>query len=216
VGGRRGSATLLAVGVLIGVAACGDGSATVFHPVGSIASQSPQAVPSATMAAQRYGGFRFPAGVSIDFTSPAPADPSRRAIVVGYQDYVLSMWAGVLSHGKSTGYTSQAEGNALTFVTREVTRYRSPAQTVRGTIRYSRTEVTNVYFSTGASVVSCVNATAFHAVNAHTGARLGPALPGRPVRYLEAVSEGRGSDGTWFVNRSVTYPASSTQGATCR
>jgi hypothetical protein len=191
VGGRRGSATLLAVGVLIGVAACGDGSATVFHPVGSIASQSPQAAPSATMAAQRYGGF-------------------------GYQDYVLSMWAGVLSHGKSTGYTSQAEGNALTFVTREVTRYRSPAQTVRGTIRYSRTEVTNVYFSTGASVVSCVNATAFHAVNAHTGARLGPALPGRPVRYLEAVSEGRGSDGTWFVNRSVTYPASSTQGATCR
>lgn len=214
-GGRRGSATLLAVGVLTGVAACG-GSAAVFHPAGSIASQSPQAAPVATTAARRYGGFRFPAGVSIDFTSPAPADPSRRAIVVGYQDYVLSMWAGVLSHGANTGYTNQAEGNALTLVTREVARYSSPAQTVRGTIRYSGTKVTNVYFGTGASVVSCVNAAAFHAVNAQTGARLGPALPGRPVRYLEAVSEGRRSDGTWFVNRSVTHPASSTQGAACR
>jgi hypothetical protein len=214
--GRRGSATLLAIIVLIGVAACGGGSAAVFHPAGSIASRSPQAAPVATTAAQRYGGFRLPAGVSIDFTSPAPADPSRRAIVVGYQDYVLSMWAGVLSHGANTGYTNQAEGNALTFVTREVARYSSPAQTVRGTIRYSGTKVTNVYFGTGASVVSCVDAAAFHAVNAQTGARLGPALPGRPVRYLEAVSEGRRSDGTWFVNRSVTYPASSTQGAACR
>jgi hypothetical protein len=214
--GRRGSATLLAIIVLIGVAACGGGSAAVFHPAGSIASRSPQAAPVATTAAQRYGGFRLPAGVSIDFTSPAPADPSRRAIVVGYLDYVLSMWAGVLSHGANTGYTNQAEGNALTFVTREVARYSSPVQTVRGTIRYSGTKVTNVYFGTGASVVSCVDAAAFHAVNAQTGARLGPALPGRPVRYLEAVSEGRRSDGAWFVNRSVTYPASTTQGAACR
>jgi len=216
VGGRRGSATLLTVGLLAGVAACGGGSTAVFRPAGAIASQSAQAAPSATTAAQRYGGFSFPAGVSIDFTSPAPADPSRRAIVAGYQGYVLSMWAGVLSHGVNTGYTNQAEGNALTFVTREVTRYRSPAQTVRGTIKYSGTNVTNVYLGTGASVVSCVNAAAFHAVNAQTGARLGPALPGRPVRYLEAVSEGRRSNGTWFVNRSVTYPTSSTQGAACR
>jgi len=202
--------------LLAGVAACGSGSAAVFHPAGSIASQSAQAAPLATTAAQHYGGFQFPAGVSIDFTSPAPADPSRRAIVAGYQDYVLSMWAGVLSHGANTGYTNQAEGNALTFVSREVTRYRSAAQTVRGTIRYSGTKVTNVYFGTGASVVSCVDAAAFHAVSAQTGAKLGPALPARPARYLEQVSEGRRSDGTWFVNRSVTYPASGAQGAMCR
>ena len=154
--------------------------------------------------------------MSIDFTSPAPADATQRAIVAGYQDYVLSMWAGVLTHGKNTAYANQAEGNALTFVTREIARYRSPGRTVRGTIQYSGTKVTNVYFGNGASLSSCVDATAFHDVNAQTGAKVGAALPARPVRYLETVSEGRRSDGTWFVNRSVTYPASGAQGATCR
>jgi hypothetical protein len=215
-GGRRRSAAILAASVVAGVAGCGSGGAGVFHPAGSLSAQPGQAAPAPTAAVQRFGGFTFPAGVSIDFTSPAPADASQRAIVAGYQDYVLSMWAAVLTHGKNTAYSNHAGGNALTFVTREVGRYRSPGRTVRGTIRYSGTKVTNVYFGNGASLSSCVDAAAFHDVNAQTGAKMGPALPARPVRYLETVSEGRRSDGTWFVNRSVTYPASGAQGAMCR
>jgi hypothetical protein len=202
--------------VLAGVTACGSGSAAVFHPAGSLSTQPAQAAPLATSVGQRFGSFRFPAGVSVDFTSPAPGDASRQAIVAGYQNYVLSMWAGVLTHGSDTAYQNQAIGNALTFVRREVARYQTASRTVRGTIQYSGTRITGVYFGNGASVTSCVDATAFHDVNAQTGARLGPALPARPVRYLEEVSEGRRSDGTWFVNRSVTYAASSPQGATCR
>ncbi len=214
--GRRGTAAVLAVGVLASAAACGSGSAAVFHPAGALASQTGHAAPLPRSAAQYLGGFRFPAGVSIDFTSPAPADPARRAIIAGYQDYVLSMWAGVLSHGKNTAYANQAVGNALMFVRREVARYLWRGRTVRGTIQYFDTKITAVYFGNGASVISCVDAAAFRDVNARTGATVGPALPARPPRYLEAVSEGRRSDGTWFVNRSVTYPASSPQGAMCR
>jgi hypothetical protein len=214
--GRCGPPAVLAMSMLAGVTACGSGSAAVFRPAGSLSARPAQAAPLAASAGQRFGGFRFPAGVSIDFASPAPADPSRRAIVAGYQNYVLSMWAGVLSHGSDTAYTNQAAGTALTFVGRVVARYRSPGRTVRGTIQYSGTRVAAVYFGNGASVVSCVDASAFHDVNPQTGARLGPALPDRPVRYLEEVSEGRRSDGTWFVNRSVTYAASSAQGAICR
>jgi hypothetical protein len=214
--GRCGPPAVLAVSVLAGVTACGGGSTAVFHPAGSLSTQPAQAAPLATSVGQHFGGFRFPAGVSIDFASPAPADSSRRAIVAGYQNYVLSMWAGVLSHGSDTAYANQAIGNALTFVRREVARYQAPGRTVRGTIQYSGTRITGVYFGNGASVTSCVDATAFHDVNAQTGAKLGPALPARPIRYLEEVSEGRRSDGTWFVNRSVTYAATSPQGATCR
>ena len=214
--GRCGPPAVLALSVLAGVTACGSGSAAVFHPAGSLSTQPAQAAPLATSVGQHFGSFRFPAGVSIDFISPAPGDASRQAIVAGYQNYVLSMWAGVLSHGSDTAYQNQAVGNALTFVHREVARYQTAGRTVRGTIQYSGTRVTGVYFGNGASVISCVDATAFHDVNAQTGARLGPALPARPVRYLEEVSEGRRSDGTWFVNRSVTYAASSPQGATCR
>jgi hypothetical protein len=214
--GQGALAAVLAVSVLAGAAACGRGSAAAFHPAGSLPSQAARAAALPTSAAQRIDGFTFPAGVSIDFTSPAPADPAQQAIVAGYEDYVLSMWAGVVSHGRNTAYAGQAVGNALTFVRGEVARYRSPGRTVRGTIRYFATKVSAVYFGTGASVASCVDASAFRDVNARTGATVGRALPTRPAHYLEEVSEGRRSDGTWFVNRSVTYPASSPQGAMCR
>ena len=213
--GRCGPPAVLVMSVLAGVSACGS-STVAFHPAGSLSTQAAQAAPLATPAGQRLGSFRFPAGVSIDFTSPAPADSSQRAIIAGYQDYVLSMWAGVLSHGSDAAYLNQAAGSALTFVSREVARYRTPGRTVRGTIQYSGTKVSGVYFGSGASVLSCVDASAFHDVSAQTGATLGPAMTARPVRYLEEVSEGRRSDGTWFVNRSVTYAVSSPQGVTCR
>ena len=212
--GQGALAAVLAVSVLAGAMACGSGSAAVFHPAGSLSSQPAQAAP--LPGPQRIDGFTFPAGVSIDFTSPAPADPAQRAIVAGYEDYILSMWAGVVSHGRNAAYAGRAVGNALAFVQREVARFRSPGRTVRGTVRYFATRVTAVYFGNGASVISCVDASAFRDVNARTGATMGRALPARPARYLEEVSEGRRSDGTWFVNRSVTYPASSTQGAMCR
>jgi hypothetical protein len=76
-------AAVLAVSVLAGAAACGSGSAADFHPAGSLPSQPAHAAPLPTSAAQRIDGFTFPAGGSIDFTSPAPADPAQQAIVAG-------------------------------------------------------------------------------------------------------------------------------------
>lgn len=213
--GRRGSAALLAAGILTGVAACGNGSATVFHPAGSLSS-APVQSPLPGSATQRLGSFRFPSDVSIDFTSPAPSGAAGRAVVAGYQAYVLSLWAAVLTHGKNTVYLRQAGGNAAGFVRREIARYRGPGVTVRGTISYNDTRVAGIYFGTGADVLSCVDASAFHQVNTRTGATVGPALPTRLTRYLENVAEGRGSNGTWSVTRLAIYPASSTQGAMCR
>jgi hypothetical protein len=212
---RRGSATLLAAGVLAGAVACGSGNAAVFHPVGSMSPAPVQAaLPGA--AGQHLGGFRFPSDVSIDFTAPAPASAVNRAVIAGYQDYVLSLWAAVLTHGKNITYLRHAGGNAARLVRREATRYASPAVTVKGTIAYTGTRISGVYFGTGADVLSCVDASAFHQVNARTGATEGPALPDRLTRYLEDVAEGRNSDGTWSVTRLARYPATSTKGAMCR
>jgi len=213
--GRRGSATLFAAGILTGIAACGNGGAAVFHPAGSVPS-GPVRSPLPGPGAQHLGSFRFPSDVSIDFTSPAPADAAGRAVIAGYQDYVLSLWAAVLTHGQNTGYLQRAAGNAAGFVRREAARYRSAGVTVKGTISYTGTKVVGIYFGTGADVLSCVDASAFAPGNARTGAAMGPALPARLTRYLENVSEGRGSGGTWSVTRLAIYPASSTQGAMCR
>ena len=213
--GRRGSAALLAAGILAGAVACGSGNAAVFHPAGSVSSAPVQA-PVPGSGGQHLGSFRFPSDVSIDFTAPPPASAVQRAVIAGYQDYVLSLWAAVLTHGKNTTYLRHAGGNAAGFVRREAKRYVSQGVTVKGTISYSNTKITGVYFGTGADVLSCVDASAFHQVNAQTGASEGPALPARLTRYLENVAEGRNSDGTWSVTRLAVYPATSTQGATCR
>ena len=206
---------VLATGILVGVAACGNGSAAAFQPAGSL-SPAPVQAPLPGQAGQHLGGFRFPGDVSIDFTTPAPADPARRAVIDGYQNYVLALWAAVLSHGDNSAYRQQATGNALGFVRREVARYGAPGTTVKGTIAYNDTRIAGSYFGAGADVLACVDASAFHQVNAQTGATLGPALPARLTRYLENVAEGKRRDGTWFVSRLAVYPAASTQGAMCR
>src|SRR5215472_12701218 len=213
--GRRGSAALLAAGILAGTVACGSGDAAVFHPAGAVSSVPVQA-PLPGPGGQHLGSFRFPSDVSIDFTAPPPASAVQRAVITGYQDYVLSLWAAVLTHGKNTTYLQHAGGNAAGFVRREARRYASPGVTVKGTIAYNDTKIAGVYFGTGADVLSCVDASAFHLVNAQTGATEGPALPARLTRYLENVAEGRNSDGTWSVTRLAVYPATSTKGAMCR
>jgi len=213
--GRRGSAALLAAGILAGAVACGSGNAAVFRPAGSM-SPAPVQAPLPGTGAQHLGSFRFPSDVSIDFADPPPASAVQRAVVTGYQDYVLSLWAAVLTHGKNTTYLRHAGGNAAKFVRHQTARYASPGVTVKGTISYTNTKINGVYFGTGADVLSCVNASEFHQVNAQTGATVGPALPARMTRYLENVAEGRNRDGTWSVTRLAIYPATSTQGAMCR
>jgi len=205
----------LATAILAGVAACGSGSAAAFQPAGSL-SPAPVQAALPGQAGQRLAGFRFPSDVSIDFTTPAPADPARRAVIDGYRNYVLALWAAVLSHGKYGAYQQQATGNALAFVRREVASYGTQGTTVRGTIAYNDTRIAGIYFGTGADVLACVDASAFHQVNTKTGATVGSALPVRLTRYLENVAEGRRRDGTWFVSRLAVYPAASTQGAMCR
>lgn len=205
----------LATAILAGVAACGSGSAAAFQPAGSL-SAAPVQAPLPGRAGQRLSGFRFPSDVSIDFTTPTPADPARRAVIDGYRNYVLALWAAVLSHGKNGAYQQRATGDALAFVRREVARYGTPGTTVQGTVAYNDTRIAGIYFGASADVLACVDASAFRQVNAQTGATMGPALPVRLTRYLENVAEGKRSDGTWFVSRLAVYPAASTQGAMCR
>jgi hypothetical protein len=209
--GRSGLAAILTGVVLASVAACGAGGpAPVFRPAGRPpAAQTGAAGPPVTTAP---GGYRFPAGVSIQFTSPAPASPARRAIVTGYQNYVLALWAAALSHGRDAAYQRLASGNARAFVRREISFLGRHHLGVHGTIRYSATTVSAVYFGKGATVTSCVDASAFRV----TGAKTGPVFPPRFAHYLENVAEGQRPDGTWFVAHTESFPAATREGAMCR
>src|SRR5215472_18088384 len=76
-GTMRVRRAFLATAILAGVAACGSGSAAAFHPAGSL-SPAPVQAALPGQAGQRLAGFRFPSGVSIDFTTSVPGDPARR------------------------------------------------------------------------------------------------------------------------------------------
>src|SRR5947199_10865015 len=109
--GRRGSAALLAAGILAGAVACGSGSAAVLHPAGSM-SPAPVQAPLPGTGAQHLGSFRFPSDVSIDFADPPPATPVQRPAVTAYQDDVLSLCSAVPTQGKDTTHLGDAGGNA--------------------------------------------------------------------------------------------------------
>jgi hypothetical protein len=207
--GRSGLAAILAGTVLVGVAACSGGGTEVFHPSGS-----PPAAQTDTLRAPvttAPGGFHFPAGVYLDFSAP-PASAARHAMVAGYKNYVLALWAAVLSHGKDAAYQRLAAENALAFVHREVSYFTSHHGRIQGTIRYSGAKVTATYFRTGATVTACVDTAGFEV----TGPAAGPVFPPKYAHYLEDVALAKRADGTWYVIHTESFPASTSQGATCR
>jgi hypothetical protein len=207
--GRNRLVAILAGTALAAVAGCSAGSPQVFRPAGH-AQPAAQTDTLKTHATTAPGGFRFPPGVAISFSSPLPASAERRAIVTGYQDYVLSLWAGVLSHGRDTAYRRLASGNAQDFIRQEITFFAHRG--IQGSIRYSQTAVSAVYFGNGATVTSCVDASGFNM----TPAGAGPVFPPKFSRYLEKVAEGRRPDGTWFVAHTESFSASTSEGAMCR
>jgi hypothetical protein len=210
--GRSGLvATLMCGVVLASVAACGGGGSppAVFRPAGSPAARANTVGTPVTSAP---GGYRFPAGVSVQFSSSPPASPARRAIVTGYQNYVLALWAAVLSHGHDTAYQRWASGNAEAFVRKEISFFGRGHRGLAGTIRYSATTVSADYFGRGATVTSCVDSSAFRV----TGSKAGPVFPPKFSHYLEDVAEGRRPDGTWFVAHTESFPATTSEGAMCR
>ena len=209
--GGNGLAVILTGIALAAVTACGGGRPQVFHPAGSLAPAM-RAGPLGAVAATAPGGFRFPAAVAVRFSAAPPATPARRAIVSGYQNYVLALWAAVLSHGRDTAYQRLAAGNALDFVRREVSYFTSNRLSISGSIHYFAVTVGPVYFGGGATVTACVDASAFRS----TGADAGPVFPPKYARYLEDVAEGRRTDGTWFVAHTESYPATTSEGAICR
>ncbi len=209
--GRSGLLTILTGIALAGIAACGGGSPEVFQPAGSLTPPARSGALTAPITTAP-GGFRFPASVAVQFASALPASPARRAIITGYRNYVLALWAAVASHGRDTAFQHLTSGNARAFVRREISYFSAGRRSIRGTIRYSAATVTAVYFGRSANVTACVDASAFRS----TGRRAGPVFPPRYAHYLEDVAEARGAGGTWYVAHTESYPATASGGAMCR
>lgn len=209
-------ATVSAAAFLASVTACGGSTASVFRPAGAPPSASAAGSGQSVRVTTAPGGYRFPAGVSVDFAPATSGSATDRAVLTGYQDYALDLWAAVTSGGRDPAYRHQASGDALAFTEQEIAYFSVRSRAVSGTISYSGATVAAVYFGTSAEVTSCVDTSGFHVADAHTGAVMGSVFPPRYAHYLENVAEARRTNGTWYVSHTESYPASTPEGAACQ
>jgi len=153
-------------------------------------------------------GFAFPASVKVEFDTPLPASGPKRAAMIGYENYVDSMWYAVYSRGSSTAYQEYAGGNALTFVQNLVKEFSQYGLGLRGKIVYYDISVGQIYYGAGAVVSSCVDASGLDRFVAKTGRSLGTVFSAQYDRYLEQASAAKSKAGFWTVGHTGNSPAS--------
>jgi hypothetical protein len=202
--GRRTLASLAIGGLLATLTACGGPRPGVFHPAGSTQATE---TPATQAHVSGLATFNFPAGIRIMFEAPPSSlGAMQQGAVVGYENYVDSMWYAAATHGTSQAYKSYTYGNALTFVRNlaaEFTRY-----DLQGTIVYADIAVPNTYGKSGAVVTSCVNTTDFFRVNPADKQATSVFGSAKWDDYEEQVAAGKKPDGQWVVNGTYNYPAS--------
>jgi hypothetical protein len=188
----------------------GGGGSGALDPAGATTSASAAgtAAPSAGAAASDPRSFTFPAGVQVQFQTPLPASGPQRAAMVGYENYVDSLWSAVSSQGSDTAYRQYTGGNALTFANGLIKEFKSGDYKLSGKVVYFDTSVPQVFYSDGAVVQSCVDASGLYMVNAETGKTAGTVFDSSYQHYQEQAAAGKSPAGYWTVSHTENSPAS--------
>lgn len=208
----------LAAFLALGAVACGSSSSAsgdngALNPSGGSATptasaSAPTASPTATTATTGVQSFPFPADVKIVFQTPLPASGPQRAAMIGYENYVDSLWEAVSTQGSVTTYRQYIGGNALTFADNLIAEFRTGDYKLSGKVVYFNISVPQVFYSDGAVVQSCVDASGLYMVNAKTGKVAGTVFDSSYQHYQEQAAAGKSAGGYWTVSHTENSPAS--------
>lgn len=208
------------------LAACASGGSSSAAGNGALPSTSAPLATSAPAGSSSGGtggaapavpgvqSFPFPAGVTVSFQGTLPASGPKRAAVIGYENYVRSLWYAVATHGSSTAYQAYDFGNARTFAQSMIHEFTAYGYKLHGTIVYYDISVPNVYYNAGAVVDACVDASAIYRLNGKTGQSIGTVFGDNFNHFLEEVSDGKesagktGPGGSWVVSHTNSTPVS--------
>jgi hypothetical protein len=187
----------------------GGGGSGALDPSGATTSASAAGTgaPSAG-AASAPVSFTFPAGVQVQFQTPLPVGGTQRAAMVGYENYVDSLWSAVSSQGSDTQYRQYMGGNALTFANSLIKEFKSGDYTLSGKVVYYDISVPQVFYSAGAVVQSCVDASGLYMVNAETGKTSKTVFDPSYQHYQEQAAAGKSTAGYWTVSHTENLSAS--------
>ena len=188
---------------------CGGGApapaAATFVPKGGATSAAPSQ-PASAATVSGLQNFAFPSSIKIQFQTPLPASGPQRSAVIAYENYIDSMWHAVYTHGADTSYQKYVYGNALSFAQQEIRFFTKGDNQLRGTLTYYNITVPQVFYSAGAVVSSCVDASKMKFVEERTGT-IGTLFSSAYFHYLEQVGTGTTRDGFWIVNHTDPTPA---------
>lgn len=218
------SGASLAAFVLLGAVACASGGSSggasgtggsgtggdagALDPSGGTPAASAPGTASSSDGASGLRSFAFPAGVQVQFQTSLPASGTQRAAMIGYENYVDSLWSAVSSQGSQAVYQQYMAGNALTFAKSLISEFRSGGYKLSGTIVYYDITVPHVYYGAGAVVESCVDTSGLYMVNATTGKTGKPVFDTTYQHYQEQAADGKSAAGHWTVSHTENFPAS--------
>jgi hypothetical protein len=214
-------AAFLTLGLTLGTVACGSGGGSngsgdsgALDPSGATSSANAAgtvASPAATASGSASGprSFAFPQGFTVQFQTPLPASGTQRAAMIGYENYVDSLWAAVSSQGSDTAYRQYMGGNALTFADNLIAEFKNGDDKLSGTVVYFDISVPQVFYGAGAVVQACVDASGLSMVNAETGKTAGTVFDSSYQHYQEQAATGKSAAGAWTVSHTENSPASS-------
>lgn len=199
-----------AVGCAGSSGAGGSGGNGVLDPSGAASPPSAAPATAATGPASASGvrAFHFPAGVQVQFQTPLPASGPQRAAMIGYENYVDSLWEAVSTRGSVTAYRQYIGGNALTFADNLIAEFRAGDYKLSGKVVYFNTSVPQVFYSDGAVVQSCVDASGLYMVSAKTGKVAGTVFDSAYQHYQEQAAAGKSAAGYWTISHTQNTPAS--------
>jgi hypothetical protein len=164
---------------------------------------------SASAVAPGLQSFTFPAGIDVEFQTPLPPSGAKRDAVIGYENYINSLWYAVSTHGTSTAYKQHVSGNALTFAQAIIKQFKQYNLHLSGKIVYYDISVPHVYFNAAAVVQACVNASGMDRVK-QSGRSLGTIFGSGYDHYQEQVADGKQkSSPAWLVSHTQNVPATS-------
>jgi hypothetical protein len=129
--------------------------------------------------------------------------------VIGYENYVDSLWYAVSSRGSNREYRQYMGGNALTFANSLIREFRTGDYTLSGTVVYYDLSVPHVYYGAGAVVQSCVDTSGLYMVNATTGTTGKLVFNSSYQHYQEQAADGKSAAGYWTVSHTENFSASS-------
>jgi hypothetical protein len=209
----------VAVFLVLGAVACGSGGGNggdsgVLDPSGATSSANAAgtvASPAATTSGSPSGlrSFAFPAGFQVQFQTPLPASGTQRAAMIGYENYVDSLWDAVASRGADTEYRQYMGGNALTFANSLISEFKNGDDKLSGTVVYFDISVPQVFYGAGAVVQSCVDASGLNIVDAKTGKTTGTVFDSSYQHYQEQAAAAKSKAGSWTVSHTENFPVSS-------